>query len=738
MADLRISELPPITGVQLEGTDPFALADLSASETKKISATELAAGIARLFPAGSIQGSAVVSPVQPGAIGTAELANGSVTAIKLASNSSTVVQAGLPAAGIFLGQLALDTTDGKTYCWNGSAWYAIKAAGSVGSVLFGTGPVTITPTVVGDAVTLSTSYAPTTVGGQFLAGPTLAGGVVSFRSIAGADLPVAGATAPGAVEVGGEGLRMNAAQLQIDNDITASTGVYSLVDVNTKGLVIGHRAIAASDLPIASSSLAGIVMPGNGLAVSAAGVLEHTVKVPGGGTFTKVTVDAAGHVTAGSLLSAADVPNLDADKITTGAFGSAFIKDKSITGAKLADYSLAYIQENVPPSGVGSHPIGMTWLQESTGQVSVWNGNSWMKTGASTLFNKNLRYAGTYNAATGVIAGVTQFGTAEGLKIGDSIPAADDKIAGIYFVASTPGASSSLAGGAVFDAGDWLLCHGTTGGWVRIDTLSGAGGGGGGSSASHLDDLLDVTLTAVAADQLLVSTAGGQWVNKSVASSVPNASQTAKGIIQLATQVEVDAGTDALKAVTAATLKEAIVRQAGAATASGVAPTAPVTGQIWTDTSKSPPALNIWDGTGWVVPTPPDATTTVKGVVELATVAEAEAGTDTVRAVTPAGLKSAIVKVSGGASGTAPTSPSIGQVWTDTSKAPPVMQIWDGTKWVAVGATPADASETAKGVIELATAAEVLAGTDAVRAVTPKELKDHYLAKNIALLPALP
>jgi hypothetical protein len=55
-----------------------------------------------------------------------------------------------------------------------------------------------------------------------------------------------------------------------------------------------------------------------------------------------------------------------------------------------------------------------------------------------------------------------------------------------------------------------------------------------------------------------------------------------------------------------------------------------------------------------------------------------------------------------------------------------------------VGGKPADASTTAKGIIQLATAAEVLAGTDLVKAVTPKEAKDHYLAKNIALLSALP
>ena len=103
-----------------------------------------------------------------------------------------------------------------------------------------------------------------------------------------------------------------------------------------------------------------------------------------------------------------------------------------------------------------------------------------------------------------------------------------------------------------------------------------------------------------------------------------------------------------------------------------------------------------YDGTEWKSVTPPDASTTVKGRIELATQAEVDAGTDTERAVTPATLK----------------------------------------QYVAT-ASP-DASTTVKGVIQLATAAEVLAGMDALKAVTPKEAKDHYLAKNIALLAALP
>ena len=60
------------------------------------------------------------------------------------------------------------------------------------------------------------------------------------------------------------------------------------------------------------------------------------------------------------------------------------------------------------------------------------------------------------------------------------------------------------------------------------------------------------------------------------------------------------------------------------------------------------------------------------------------------------------------------------------------------TQWVKKNAIPANASETVAGVVELATAAEVLDGTDLTRAITPKGAKDHYIAKNIALLPALP
>lgn len=71
-----------------------------------------------------------------------------------------------------------------------------------------------------------------------------------------------------------------------------------------------------------------------------------------------------------------------------------------------------------------------------------------------------------------------------------------------------------------------------------------------------------------------------------------------------------------------------------------------------------------------------DATTTTKGVVELATDAETQAGTDTSRAVTPAGLASVV------------------------------------------------ASESLAGLLEIATTAEAQALTDDTTALTPKKLAD--------------
>jgi hypothetical protein len=131
--------------------------------------------------------------------------------------------------------------------------------------------------------------------------------------------------------------------------------------------------------------------------------------------------------------------------------------------------------------------------------------------------------------------------------VGDVIPTMTDQLTGAYFVCNTPGNAVGQLPGVAFDAGDWIVGISVAVGWNRIDTLNSGGGGGGGT----LDGLADVTLTTPGAGQVL-SYNGASWVN----TTLPSATDAVKGIIELATNAEVVAGTDTIRAVVPKTLAD--------------------------------------------------------------------------------------------------------------------------------------------------------------------------------------
>jgi len=72
---------------------------------------------------------------------------------------------------------------------------------------------------------------------------------------------------------------------------------------------------------------------------------------------------------------------------------------------------------------------------------------------------------------------------------------------------------------------------------------------------------------------------------------------------------------------------------------------------------------------------------------------------------------------------------SVGEGWLDTSLNPPALKVWNGTAWVAAitpAAVPA-ASETVAGIAQVATQAEVDAGTINNEMVTPLKLRNATL-----------
>ncbi len=187
MPDIPISQLPLLSGTGLAADDSLPLADVSASETKQITAKDLVQSGIQLIDAGSIPGDKINGTSVPaGSIGTTELANGSVTAAKLADQSSALYTTPLPAAGSFIGQLAVDSSDDKAYFWSGSSWDPLRGVTEAGaSFIF---PLYLQASLGQDAggnineLTVSGYLQPTTGANQFLAGPTSSAGSVDYLS----------------------------------------------------------------------------------------------------------------------------------------------------------------------------------------------------------------------------------------------------------------------------------------------------------------------------------------------------------------------------------------------------------------------------------------------------------------------------------------------------------------------------------------------------------------------------
>ena len=485
MPDLEISQLPELSGPGLATTDAFPLADLSASETKKITAKNLIqSGVALIddssIPYAKIDVPAVTIP--DGAITTEKIADGAVTDIKIQGvNGSKLVNGSV--SGAKLGAVTdrgLDQVGGNIGITN-----AVTASSSAGISWNAQGLVT---------------------------------GAVS--PIPGADLPVATATEPGVVSVPLNGGLAVSGTGEVSIAYTTTPNIVGNVAYNEFGQILYVNPLAPTDLPIATDELLGAVKvpQAGGLLVNGDGEISLSNTGVSAATYTKVTVNTQGRVTNASFISAADVPNLDASVITSGTFTGDRIADRTITEEHLTDYSTCLIQEGQPSD---DYKLGQLWFTPSTNQLRVYGRGSgqqdlWLSVGFGALQSQNLRWGGTVDASTSNITTVTAIGVSEGLEAGQPIPGASDELSGLYFVVETGGNAITLpnVNGDLCTEGDWVLCVDQAQGYLHLDVSAGGGGGGG---AQKLNDLTDVTVTTPEADQILTfNEITGKWQNTSV------------------------------------------------------------------------------------------------------------------------------------------------------------------------------------------------------------------------------
>ena len=351
-------------------------------------------------------------------ITTDKIANDAVTAAKLADNSSATISGNAPTgSGDFTGQQWINTNTGLAYAWDGSAW--LQQAGVQSFVFTDTSPLTFSSTVNAAGLATITTGLDTQTAATIFAGPT-----------------TGSATAP------------------------------------------TFRTLIGTDLPVATSSVNGAMQPGTGLTVTGGGVLNHTNSATAG-TYTKVTVDSQGHVSTGATLNAGDIPSLDASKITTGTFNSAFLAANSVTATQLADYGIAQVSESAPEPEFA----GQWWINPSDRSAYIWVGTVspspngyWLLVGYGTPTQLNLRFGGTYNATTNLIVSLNQYGTEAGLTVGQALTAPNPQNNGVYLIATTAGTGTTPAPAVALAIGDWCLSQGTGANWTKIGVVSGAAG----------------------------------------------------------------------------------------------------------------------------------------------------------------------------------------------------------------------------------------------------------------------
>lgn len=468
MADLRISELPIQAKEDVSGTDALAVADKSASETKQLPVVDLFV-------------EALSTPVTPeNYIAGGKLLNASVDGDKLIDDS---VEAGkldpatIPVAG------------------------GLNVNGDLLQLTLPTAPLII------NASTGSLGHATSgVIAGRHIATTVdMRGHVTEGGPLLSADMPAATATERGAVRPG-SGLVLNGDALDHSNNAIEQT--ISGLAIDNHGHIKTAVPLAGTDLPTATRTSKGAVMPGTGLDMAseilnlqpATGaslggvVVGPALQIDGigvidlalagaAGTWAKVGVDTYGRVVQGLTLEPADLPGLDASKITSGTLPSERLGTNSVTAEQLADYGIAQVSQTRPKPQFA----GQWWINPTDRSAYVWIGTVentpgtvengyWMNLGYGTAVEQNARFGGTYDASTNLVESIGIYGNLAGVVAGNALPPPTQPNAGLYLIVSVAGMGVTPAPEEQLAIGDWIFSLGSGTNWKKIAVISGAGG----------------------------------------------------------------------------------------------------------------------------------------------------------------------------------------------------------------------------------------------------------------------
>ena len=420
------------------------------------------------YPAASLTGT-ITNAQLAGSIAATKLVSGSITSTQLGANSVTDSELANNAVDTSAIQNAAITNDKVETSTNSST--GLDGATKIRDA-------TITPAKLNTSnLDRSINVANGNLGiNNVVSAATRSG--ISYNAqglitgtvaLAASDLPVATASAVGGVSVG-TGLAVSGAgALSLSNSVTGAT--VSGITFNNQGQITAATALVASDLPTATTSAKGAVSitSGGGLTVDGSGGLTTSTSGISAGTYTKVTVNNKGVATAGTTLSASDIPSLAASKITSGSLDAARIGNDTIDGTKLSNTSTAIFQ-SIAQSGYPTAQFNGQILFDTVSEDAfIWDGNAWQA--ITTLTKGSLVFGGTYNASTSKMVSTTTSGIAAGLVVGSNLPTPSATTDGVYVVVDSAGTPSAPAPVVSLSPPDYILGVTNSAGssWNEID-----------------------------------------------------------------------------------------------------------------------------------------------------------------------------------------------------------------------------------------------------------------------------
>ena len=589
MADLQITGLQRLAEADIAIGDEVAVADVSATETKKVTVKDLvnavvtASGTSFLAD-GAIPG-AKIGTLGTGLVDTATIIDNKVTNVKIETSTSATT-------GIDGGQKLRDGT---------------VTVAKLDSTKFDRGlSVASAKLGIANSITAGTKSGITYTDQGLISG---------VADLVATDLPEATSSAIGAVKVESGSLLevSNTGAIDIKDVSGLSAGTYASVTVNAKGQVTaGSASASATNIPTATASAkGGVIVPASGgMAVDVSGNLSiATQSSVSAGGYAKVTVNTKGIVTGTGTLADTDIPDHSAAKLTSGTIPAARIGSSAINAARLD--AGAVTNDKVETSTSNSTGLdGASKLRDGTitaaklntsnidRSLNVASGNL----GINNTITAATRSGITYNAQ-GLITATAALGASDlpvattsavgGVSVGTGL-----SVSGAGALSLTNSVTAATVSGITFNAqgmitaatalvaGDLPTATTSAKGAVQITSGGGLTVDGSGNLSTSTSGISAGTYQSITVDAKGVATAGAALT----AALIPDlaASKITSGTLDAA---RIGAGTiDGSKLSDASTAVFQSIAQSGY-------PTAQFNGQILFDTVSED--AFIWDGNAW-------------------------------------------------------------------------------------------------------------------------------------------